>query len=111
MIRPSLDYFPQISQGSCCKVKGRGKTALVLGGGTRLGVVVEDGLTDMDVLLLAERVVDLVLGLVLLHPGKTLSSSQTGLLLVLELIGLLELALILVVLLGVGGLAFMFPIG
>lgn len=82
----------------------------MLGGGTRLGVVVEDGLTDVDVLLLAERVVDLVLGLVLLHPCKTLSSSKTGLLLVLELIGLLELALILVVLLSVGGLAFMFPL-
>lgn len=82
----------------------------MLGGGTRLGVVVEDGLTDVDVLLLAESVVDLVLGLVLLHPGKTLSSSQTGLLLVLKLISLLELTLVLVVLLlGVGGLAFVFP--
>ena len=81
----------------------------MLGGGTRLGVVVEDGLTDVEVLLLAESVVDLGLGLILLHPGKTLSSSQTGLLLVLELINLLELALVLVGLLGVGGFAFVFP--
>lgn len=81
----------------------------MLGGSTRLDVVVEDRLTNVDVLLLAESVIDLLLGLVLLHPGKTLGSSQTGLLLVLELISLLKLALFFIVLLGVGGLALVFP--
>jgi len=73
---------------------------LVLGSGTRLAVGVEDGLLNMNVLLLSKVVVDLVLRVVLLHPGETLTSSQTSLLLIFETILLLELAFVFIV--GVG---------
>lgn len=78
------------------------------GSSSRLAVVVEDGLRDVDVLLLAEAVGGLVLGMVLLHAGKALGGSDTGLLLVLEALSFLELALLLVVLLA-GCLALVFP--
>lgn len=71
-------------------------------------MVVEDGLRDVDVLLLAEVVGGLVLGVVLLHAGKALGGSHAGLLLVLETLSLLKLALVLIALL-VSWLALVFP--
>jgi len=80
------------------------------GSSARLAVVVEDGLRDVDVLLLAEAVGGLVLGLVSLHASKAFGGSQAGLLLVLETLSLLKLALVLVVLLALGRLALIFPV-
>lgn len=61
---------------------------------------VEDGLVDMDVFLLAEIVDGLVLGMVLLPLGQALTGSQTGLFLVLEALQPLQVALVLVLSLG-----------
>jgi hypothetical protein len=88
--------------------------ALLLCSGSRLDVVVEDGLCDNDILALTEVVNDLVLGLILLHAGEALTGSEAGLLLVLETLQPFEFALVLIVsvwvcLLVLGVLLVMFP--
>lgn len=67
-----------------------------MGSGTRLGVVVEDGLGDMYVFFLAERVGGLVLGVVLLHPGQAFTGGQASLFLVLETLCPLQVTFVLV---------------
>lgn len=57
---------------------------VLLGSSARLAVVVEDRLGDLNVFFLAETVCGLVLGMILLHPGQALTSSQASLFLVLE---------------------------
>ncbi|KAI8606490.1 hypothetical protein EDD21DRAFT_360850 [Dissophora ornata] len=83
-------------------------SVLTRGGGTRLVMSVKDGLVDKDILLLAKVVLGLMLGLVLLHPGKAIGSSHLALFVILELVCLLELALLFVVCLGFS-LALVFP--
>lgn len=75
---------------------------MLLGSSARLVVVVEDRLDDLDVFLLAEIVGGLVLRMVLLHPGQALTGGQTGLLLVLEALQLLQVAFVLVLGLSLG---------
>lgn len=78
---------------------------------TRLLVSVEDGLVDMDVLVLSKIVGDLVPRMIFLHPGETFAGSETGLLLILEALQLFELALIFViVLVGILVLSLLFVI-
>ncbi|KAI8348711.1 hypothetical protein B0O80DRAFT_462102 [Mortierella sp. GBAus27b] len=92
----------------------RGKESLLSlvllthGSGTRLVVCVANGLIDNNVLLVAIVGVEVVFWLVSIHLGEPLRCCHLPQQIVLELVCLLELALIFIVLFGFG-LAFVFP--